>query len=122
MKKQIEIQKENVKTLLDLVKENPDLRILPMVDYEVVGGDDYSNWGGSFGKAEIDYTWNNGERIHFMSHDFEELIENEVERLDNAAQVFSEKHPLWRSNEERAEKMVKNLDWEKVIVVQIDTP
>ena len=44
---------ENAQIFLKLVKENPDLPIVPMVHYEVIGGDDYSYWLGSFGKAVV---------------------------------------------------------------------
>lgn len=44
---------ENTQNFLKLVKESPDLPIVPMVHYEVIGGDDYSYWLGSFGKAVI---------------------------------------------------------------------
>lgn len=48
---------ENTQSLLKLVIENPDLPIVPMVHYEVVGGDDCGYWLGSFGKAVVgEYT------------------------------------------------------------------
>lgn len=114
MKTQSEIQKENVKTLLNLVKENPDLPIVPMVESEVVAGDDYTTWLGSFGKAEIDHVWNNGERIYFMNHDYEELIQDILDDL-----------PL-NIDEETAEATatdaVEKYEWVKSIVVQIGLP
>ena len=39
--KQIEIQQENIKQLLQLVKESPKLEIVPMVNSECVGGDEF---------------------------------------------------------------------------------
>lgn len=39
---------------LRLVKENPDLPIIPMVDSAVVGDADYGLWLGSFGDCRID--------------------------------------------------------------------
>lgn len=116
MIKQSEIQNENVKTLLDLIKDNPDLLILPMVDGEVVAGDDYSNWAGSFGNSEVDYIWNNGEKIHFRSTDFEELVEKEITRLEYVGKRWN------RTVEEQAEKNINDLEWQKVIVVQIGLP
>ena len=35
--------------LLKLVAENPDLPVVPMVDSEVCGGDEYGYWLGEFG-------------------------------------------------------------------------
>jgi len=116
VKTEIEIQKENVKSLIALVNENPDLRILPMVSGEVVAGDDFSSWAGSFGNAEIDYIWTDGERIYFKSIDEEELIEKEIEKLSYFGKRWE------RSVEEEAEMNIQNLGWEKVIAVWIGLP
>ena len=43
---------EKVKELLRLVKENPDLPIVPMVDCDVVG-EDCGRWMGAFGSASV---------------------------------------------------------------------
>ena len=50
MRKEIDIQKEYINGLLELVKQNPDLPILPMVDSEIVGDDGYCRWMGSWGE------------------------------------------------------------------------
>lgn len=39
---------------LRLVKENPDVPIIPMVDSAVVADKDYGLWLGSFGDCRID--------------------------------------------------------------------
>lgn len=122
MKKQIEIQQESVKELLELIKENPGLLIYPMVDYEVVAGDDYSSWLGSFGKAKVDYIWNDDERIYFKSENEEELIENEIDQLEMSTELLHDSHPMYKSVEERAKKRVDAYDWEKAIVVRIGLP
>ena len=122
MRTEFEIQKENVQSLLDLIKENPDLKILPMIDAEIVADDTYGWWAGSFGKAEIDHIWNNGERIYFKSGAEEDLIESEIENIESEAQILHDSHPLWRPIEERAAERVKGYGWEKVIVVWIGLP
>lgn len=122
MRTEIEIQKENVQSLLDLIKENPELKILPMIDAEIVADDTYGWWAGSFGKAEIDHIWNNGERIYFKSGAEEDLIESEIENIESEAQILHESHPLWRPIEERAAERVEGYGWEKVIVVWIGLP
>lgn len=116
----IEQQKENMVKLLELVKENPDLRILPMVEYEVCGGDDFACWAGAFGKAEIEDVWldETGERGHFMSDDFDDLVEY---KKDN----FSDEEVAGMTDDEidaLAVQKVDALPWEKVIVVRITTP
>ena len=45
---------ENTKKRLDLIQQNPDLPIVPMVDAEIVSGDDWGRWMGSFGAARVD--------------------------------------------------------------------
>lgn len=45
---------ENTKNLLELIQQNPDLPIVPMVDAEIVNGDDWGRWMGSFGAARVD--------------------------------------------------------------------
>lgn len=114
MRTEREIQNDNVAGLLKLIKENPDLRVVSMVDSEVVASDDYSSWLGSFGTAEIDYIWNNGERIFFKSHDEEELIQNELDDIDQDVD-----HSI---AEDMAVKQVRSYTWEKVIVVWIGVP
>lgn len=42
----------NTQKLLQLAAENPDLPIVPMVDYDVVG-DGYGFWLGEFGHCEV---------------------------------------------------------------------
>lgn len=102
--KKIEIQQDNIKQLLQLISENPELEIVPMVETECVGGDDYSCWSAEWGKAEIDEYYNSDERIYFKSTDYEELID---ERTDT-------------ESEEEAYFIVDNLEWVKAIVVHIE--
>lgn len=83
MKKEIEIQQENVNELIRLINENPKLRVLPIVNSEVVGSDDWESWLGKFGRAELDYIWQDEERIYFKSVDDEELIDNKLEVLES---------------------------------------
>ena len=42
----------NIEKFLNLIKENPTLPVVPMVDNEVVG-DEWGRWMGSFGYSEI---------------------------------------------------------------------
>lgn len=119
MKREIEIQQENVNKLIKLMKENPTLRVVPMVDSEVVSNDGYDCWLGKFGEVEIDEIWSDDERIYFRSVDDEDLIDLAIEdfgynpKLDNVSDEELTK---------LAEERINNLEWEKVIVIRIDTP
>jgi hypothetical protein len=99
---------ENIQNLLNLIKENPELKIVPMVNYEIVAGDDCSYWMTSFGKCEVTKIYNDDERIWFED-DFDDLVDKFIE--NNYCEVEIE-----------AEEIVKNYNWEKVIVVYIELP
>jgi len=36
------------------MQENPDLPVVPMVDGEIVAGDDHGYWQGAWGYARVD--------------------------------------------------------------------
>ena len=118
--KQIEKQLSNIETLLKLTKENPELEIVPMVDYEVCGGDDFSRWMGSFGTAKIDEFYVpefDEERIYFKSTDEDRLGDKIFDHLEL-------NNPSWSDDklQEETDKMLSEIQWEKVITVNINTP
>lgn len=118
MKREIEIQQENINSLIKLMNENPNLEVVPMVDSEIVG-DGFGWWLGSFGKVEIDEIFSDNEKVYFKSWDYEELIDKILENIECCDKFIG------MSEEEllnMAEKEVNNLKWEKVIVVKINTP
>lgn len=119
MKTEIELQQENLNTLLKLMKENPELRVTPMVDLEVVCSDDYSRWLGRFGKVDIDYIWCDEEEIYFKSSSINNLINKRLEILGCNEEL---KDLSEEELKEIAEKEVEELEWEKVIAVNITTP
>ncbi|WP_038275506.1 hypothetical protein, partial [Ruminiclostridium papyrosolvens] len=105
MSKEIEAQQVVVKNLLSLVQENPELRILPLVDTECVPSDDYGSWVARWDTAEIDYVLVKNERTNRKSADFEDLVDEVMHDFD-----FSD---------EKARKIVDGYEWEKVILVNI---
>jgi len=122
-----EIEKTYREELFELIKENPELEIVPMVDCEVVAGDDYSSWLGSWGEAKIDHIhipdWNdekkilNPERIYFKSED-EEYIK------DQCFNYFESGNPSWTDDEIEgmSNKHFDGMEWKKVITVSIGLP
>ena len=55
--------------LLELMKENPHLPVVPMVNDEVVCDDSWAYWMGSWGHSELDqYMVHNG-RMYFKDDD-----------------------------------------------------
>lgn len=119
LRTEMEIQQENIKELIKLTQENTGLKIIPMVDIDVCSSDDYSCWAGSWGKPRVDECWCDDERIYFKRDDFEDLVSQYIDNLDqDTLSNFYDDAEV----EKHAEEHVNNLAWEKVIVVYIGTP
>ena len=112
-----ENQQLNIKGLLKLIKNNPNLKIVPMVDNEVCGGDDFGSWMGSWGKGAIDEVYHQDDRIYFRSSDESEIEENIFNGLESENPAWSDKYL-----EEQTKEKEKEIEWEKVIVVRINLP
>lgn len=108
-------QKDKVNHLLQLLKDNPELEIVPMVDCEVCGGDDYSWWIGSWGTASVDEYWSDDEKIYFRSESEDELIDDAIDE-EWPEEMTDEKI------EKAASEKVNSYKWTKCICVKINTP
>ena len=102
---------------LKLVKENPDLPIIPFVNSEVCADDSYAYWIGSFGRSEVDeYTLFNDRVIFKGDGDAEEILSDyycdEPEYENVSDEEFSK----------AMEKKVEELEWIKAIIVYINEP
>ena len=117
VKKEIKIQQENIKKLIKLVNENPDLKIIPMVDTEVCSSDDFSCWAGNWDKAEIDECYCSDERIYFRSYDEDSLLDGYIDNLSDEPEY---KETSDEDIAKIAEEKVNNLPWEKVITIWIN--
>lgn len=98
--------------LLKLVAENPDLPVVPLVDYEVVG-DSYWYWMGSFGRSEV------GEYALFDDRYFTDREELEERYADYVADDYPD------MSDEEFFAMVKEKTkdwWTKAILIYIETP
>lgn len=49
-----EKQRQNRERLFTIMRENPDLPVIPFVDGEIVAGDDFGSWMGSWGASHVD--------------------------------------------------------------------
>ncbi len=105
----------NIEKLIELVKENPNLPIIPMVNTDVVLSDDYNYWLGSFGTVEIGSYYVSDERIFFD--------------LDDLTDQFLEDHccdDKWENlSDEEQVKKAENIAKKKMrpaIIIWIDTP
>lgn len=98
--------------LLKLVAENPDLPVVPLVDYEVVG-DDSGCWIGSFGHSEVGEYALFGDRYFTDRDDLEEVY----------ADYVADDYPDMSDEEFFAMVKEKTKDWwTKAILVYIETP
>ena len=105
---------DKIKDLLKLIQDNPTLEILPMVNSDCVGGDDYSSWSAEWGKSEVDECYSEDERIYFKSTDYDELVEDYMNDVN--ADEFKNDEEI----QKYAEKLVDKLDWTRAIVVHIN--
>jgi hypothetical protein len=96
-----------------LIKENPELPILPMVDSEIVAGDDFSWWMASFGESFVGYYYNNDE--HCIVREYEDDCDIFDECFD--IEEFDE-----NITDEEISKIVDRLEWTKAILIRIDLP
>lgn len=108
-------QQDNINQLLKLIKENPELKIVPMVDLEI-RGDDYAYYMGEWGTAEIDEYHCADGRIYFKKHDFDELIDKWID--DNYERYPKSPDELL---EERAIAEIDTIEWTKAIIVRINS-
>lgn len=112
----------NTQEFIKLVQENPDLPIVPMVDAEIVCGDDYGWWLGSFGCCEItEYVCVEmyGED-RFVARDDQDEIEEYF-----ADKILNEDESDYLSDEQverMAHEQAEALDWIKAIIMWIRTP
>ncbi len=107
----------NVEKFLELVKENPDLPVIPMVDADVVC-DDSGYWMGCFGTCYVDEYYVGKDRIHFKDDDEEDVLADMV-----GCDYYETKdgRDITTLSEEEWKALFESLDWIKAIVVFIET-
>lgn len=108
------------KELLELIKENPDLPIVPMVDTEVVADDTSCYWMGSWGRCYVTEYYVGREHIHLKDDEIEEVLE------DMAGCKYGqtkEGKDIWDDlSDEEWKNLFESLPWIKAIIVFIESP
>lgn len=99
--------------LMKLVEENPTLKVIPIVDSDVVAGDDFQWWTGEFGNPSIDEIYIKDEETYLRSQSEEQLVEEIAATMEFTKDVH-EKFAI-----KQAEKEVSGFPWEKVITIKI---
>jgi hypothetical protein len=111
----MENQKQKVETLLKLIKENPNIPIVPMVDIECCFDDSYSYWMAEWGSAKLDKYYIGKERFYSYNEDFDRLvddwIDNNFEKYENLSD---------QELGELAKSIVNGYEWEEAIIVYIN--
>lgn len=106
---------ENIKDLLKLIEEHPDLPVISMVGQDIVA-DCTGEWVASFGKAEVKKMCIYGENVVFRE---EKNAIKTVEALELEGLTEG------RAREESLDKLngyLDELDWLEAIIVHIETP
>ncbi len=122
MKKISETERQNRNNLFRLMQEYPDLPVIPFVNAEIVAGDDFGYWMGSFGSACIDEyllpvrrrdPFGGCEPVIFKSDDD---IFDTLERM-----LSKEEFDALPETEKECKQIYDALPWKKAIVVYIET-
>lgn len=111
----VQAMNENIKDLLKLIDEHPDLPVIPMVGQDIVA-DCTGEWVAHFGKAEIKKMCIYGEKVIFRE---EKNAIKTIEALELEGLTEG------RTREESLEKLNRYLDeleWFEAIIVHIETP
>ena len=94
---------DNVKNLVRLINENPDLPVIPMVGQDIVA-DCTGEWVADLGVAEVLDLCIYGERVFFKNDKGIRML-----KLELGSEIVTE-------------EFIESLDWMKAIVVHIETP
>jgi len=105
---------EHREELFKLMRENPDLPIVPMVDSEIVADDGYCRWRGAWGGSYIGEYLTGEECIYFREDD-------DPYEVDKVLTEMCDDYDENTSDEEAA-KAYAELPWIKAIIVNIDLP
>ena len=106
----------NIEQLLQLIKDNPDLPIVPMVDSEIVGDDCCQNWLGKWGRSEVTEYYSGREYIHFKDDDEEDVLSDLV-----GCDYYCDPqgNDITDLSDEEWDKLYKSIQWTRCIVVYI---
>lgn len=103
---------------LKLVKENPDLPIIPMVNEEIVSDDSYSWWMGSWGRSEVTGYYVGREHVHFKDDDEEDVL-NDMVGCGYGEDLRG--RDIYDLTDEEWKELYNSIPWTKAIVVYITT-
>ena len=103
-------EKQSHEELIKLIQENPNLPVVPMVNTEIVCGDDCRYYLGEWGSVSVDEYCLSEERVYFRSDDDIEEPLTDILGWDAYEKM----------SDEEANKAYAELPWVKAIVVYIE--
>ena len=110
---------KTIDDFLTIVKENPGLPVIPMVNEEIVRDFCASWWMGAFGRSEINEIYIGRERVHFKDDDEESVLVDmegcKYSRTKDGTNIYDLSDEEWK-------KEFESLPWKKVIAVYIGVP
>lgn len=108
----MKLQNKNLEKLLEMIKENPDLPIIPWVDSDIVADEGFSRWTASWGDCNV------------VEHLFCEIY-GDLETLvyrDDTEELEEYLLDYDVCEESELENYISKMDWQKAIFVDIDLP
>lgn len=104
---------ENIKEILKLIEEHPNLPVVPMVGQDIVA-DCTDEWIANFGKAEIRKICMYEEAIIFYD-------ENPL-KMAEALDFYYDFQGVCGETGKLTKEAIDSLDWLEAIIVHVETP
>lgn len=109
---------ENIKEILKLIEEHPDLPVVPMVGQDIVA-DSFGEWTAEVGEAEIRKICIYEDAVIF--YDENTLKTAGLLELDYETLGLPDSMSSGEANR-RLKAFIDSLDWLEAIIVHIETP
>ena len=106
----------DVEKFFQLIKENPDLQIIPRIDEDAWWPSIW--WMGRFGRSELTGYYMGRDYIHLMDEDEEDVLSDMVGCKHHCA---PDGRDIGELTEEERSALYRSIPWTKVIVVYITT-
>lgn len=113
----LEMERKNRDELFRLMQENPELPIVAMVDAEIVAGDDFGRWMGSWGYVQVDEYLIPPKYYQAMLFKSDDDVFDALERY-----LSVEEFNALPESEQECREIYDKLPWIKAIIVNIDLP
>ena len=110
-------ERKNRDELFKLMQENPELPVIPFVDGEIIVGDDFGIWMGSWGASCID-------EYLIPPQDYNPVICKSDDDVFDTLEKCLPVEEFYRlpDIESECRKYYDALPWTKAIIVNIDPP